>query len=130
MSNTATATNAGAFLPTKVKQEGPKRTATTKPKAKKASKPAAKKAAPPAGRGSDAEIAFRQNMIFTTGDERELDRIEDYLREQGIRRLDRSKLLRMALRAAFQKDVDLSSLLAEVVAADRRHRSVRRVRSA
>lgn len=112
--------SATAFLPNKVKQDGVDKAPSGTPKKKaKPRKPKVSRRAKP-----EPEIAFRQNMIFTTADEIELDRIEDYLRGKGIRRLDRSKLLRMALRAAFKemKEVDVAALLTEVVATDKRHR--------
>ena len=108
--------NANAFLPAKLHQERPKRMTQTHN---------AKKMKPAVEQGTEkGGIAFRQNMIFTTGDESELDRIEDYLRELGIRRLDRSKLLRIALRAAFRnpKELDIAALLAEVMSSDKRHK--------
>ena len=46
-----------------------------------------------------------RTIRFSEEDEAEIDRIDDYLREKGLRRNDAAKIVRLALKVAF-KDID------------------------
>ena len=46
-----------------------------------------------------------RTIRFSEDDEREIDRIDEYLRERGLRRTDATKIIRLALKVAF-RDVD------------------------
>ena len=71
---------------------------------------------------NNAKIVNRFPFNITRGDEIEINRIEDYLREQGIRGLDRTKLVRFALRLACKdlKKTNLQVLQADVLSLDGR----------
>ena len=46
-----------------------------------------------------------RTIRFSEEDEQEIDRIDEYLRGRGLRRTDATKIIRLALKAAF-RDVD------------------------
>ncbi len=48
----------------------------------------------------------RRTLAFGEADERELDRIEAYLRGEGYSRVATAKLVRIAIRVAFREDLD------------------------
>ena len=71
------------------------------------------------------ELVKRRTLNFSEADERELDRIEAYLRERGYGRIATAKLVRIALRVAFRGemgDADVKEVYEEVLAADARRK--------
>ena len=50
-----------------------------------------------------------RTIRFSEDDEQEIDRIDEYLRQRGLRRTDATKIIRLALKAAFRdvSDEDL-----------------------
>ena len=46
-----------------------------------------------------------RTIRFSEEDEQEVDRIDEYLRQRGLRRTDETKIIRLALKVAF-RDVD------------------------
>jgi len=52
-----------------------------------------------------------RTIRFSEDDEEEIDRIDAYLRERGLKRTDATKIIRLALKAAF-RDVDDEELRA------------------
>ena len=43
-----------------------------------------------------------RTIRFSEEDEQEIDRIDDYLRERGLKRTDATKIIRLALKVAFR----------------------------
>lgn len=58
-----------------------------------------------------------RTMRFSEDDEAEIDRIDDYLRERGLKRTDATKIIRLALKAAFRdvSDEDLRAYHQEML---------------
>jgi|SaaInlLV_10m_DNA_2_1039722.scaffolds.fasta_scaffold104628_1 hypothetical protein len=52
-----------------------------------------------------AQKLIPRSIRFSEDDEAEIDRIDEYLRERGLLRTDATKIVRLALKAAF-RDVD------------------------
>jgi len=50
-------------------------------------------------------VVKRRTLSFGESDERELDRVEAYLREKGFARVATAKVIRIALRVAFRDDL-------------------------
>ncbi len=57
-----------------------------------------------------------RTIRFSQDDEAEIDRIDDYLRERGLKRTDATKIIRLALKAAFRNvsDEDLRAYHKEI----------------
>ncbi len=74
------------------------------------------------GRGA---VTKRRTLNFTEADERELDRIEAYLRGKGFSRVATAKLVRIALRVAFLDDLSdeaVRGIVGQVIEEDRRRK--------
>ena len=57
-----------------------------------------------------------RTIRFSEDDEAEIDRIDEYLRERGLRRTDATKIIRLALKTAFRNvsDEDLRTYHQEI----------------
>jgi len=57
-----------------------------------------------------------RTIRFSEDDEAEIDRIDEYLRQHGLKRTDATKIIRIALKAAFRdvSDEDLRSYHQEI----------------
>lgn len=62
------------------------------------------------------QILTARTIRFSEDDEQEIDRIDDYLRERGLKRTDATKIIRLALKAAFRNvsDEDLRAYHREI----------------
>ncbi len=67
----------------------------------------------------------RRTLAFGEADERELDRIETFLREKGFSRMATAKLIRIAVRVAFRDDLGddaVREIVGQVIEEDRRRK--------
>ena len=70
----------------------------------------------PADEAGPEQTLTARTIRFSQDDEQEIDRIDDYLRERGLKRTDATKIIRLALKAAFRNvsDEDLRAYHREI----------------
>jgi len=80
---------------------------------------------PVARKGEGGGVVKRRTLSFGEADEREIDRVEAYLRERGFNRVATAKVIRIALRVAFRDDLTdsrVQEVVASVIEEDRRRK--------